>query len=1052
MDSGDAGHERSSGQKSHQTCNIPVECLSRFRHKANDDLELRIDGDVICPTLVLSVHSETSTTVRLRSVVARTASSSDVCVVCVGSVTTPEHFTDENVICLPISLEELQIAHRNAMDLLPFKISVGSGYLLIWVIILHSHFPFSTGCLQHERSYLLDFKAGLNLSSGRLSSWRGLNCCEWEGVACDYHTSHVVRLDLSNDPWGSDWYKQQLSGELRPSLFNLQHLQHLDLSGNSFSGLSIPPQLSQLERLTFLRLSDAGFLGQVPLELGNMSSLRHLDISNNYDYHKISDSMWQVQELKSGNIPDLSNLTHLSHLHIGENSFPVQLPSWFENVSSLVSLDLRDCDLQGSIPSNFMARSRLSILVLDYNYDLTGNLSFMLSHSSSLVMLYLSECNLTGVFPTSIANFSKLMTMDLASNNFEGSIPSSFCSLTSLRHLHLNHNQLSGQIPPSLCELPELSNLVLGHNQFSGTIPDCLSKLSSLEMLSLHSSGLRGNISLQLFENLTRLSQLDLSENQFFIDISTSWVPQFAHLEILELRSCSIEGNFPAFLSQQYQLSLLDLSDNNIVGNLPSWLWDLPYLDMLNLSNNNLEGSLPFKISLTFHTIDLHGNRLYGSLPALDFVSYGLDLSNNGFNGSIPTTIGIIYTLSLSGNNLTGEIPSSICNNSDYYYYRVLDLSKNKLTGMIPSNIGRCSEMKILKLAQNVLQGEIPKELGNLQSLRTLNLNGNRLQGIIPPSIANCTDLQIFDLGNNNFEGSIPVWIEKLTDLRILSLASNKFDGRIPPQLFRLQYLQILDLPDNQLSGNIPSDVSKLSALVNNSQSFYLQYSSYEYSGSSLDTDYGINFADEVTVWIKGRITPYSKIIGQDKFMDLSHNNLSGNIPLELGLLRGLISLNISKNNLSGVIPESLGALTDLESLDLSENNFSREIPIQLLNLTFLAVLNLSNNMLSGLIPQGKQFSTFGVSSFLGNPNLHGPPLENKTQSLGFGRQYDYKELNNTTTESADTNVMDRWWAVGVGLSYGLGFATVITVLCFHMKWRYICFFYMDNFIYDLFE
>ncbi|GLJ41770.1 hypothetical protein SUGI_0864510 [Cryptomeria japonica] len=823
------------------------------------------------------------------------------------------------------------------MDLLPFKISVGSGYLLIWVIILHSHFPFSTGCLQHERSYLLDFKAGLNLSSGRLSSWRGLNCCEWEGVACDYHTSHVVRLDLSNDPWGSDWYKQQLSGELRPSLFNLQHLQHLDLSGNSFSGLSIPPQLSQLERLTFLRLSDAGFLGQVPLELGNMSSLRHLDISNNYDYHKISDSMWQVQELKSGNIPDLSNLTHLSHLHIGENSFPVQLPSWFENVSSLVSLDLRDCDLQ-------------------------GNLSFMLSHSSSLVMLYLSECNLTGVFPTSIANFSKLMTMDLASNNFEGSIPSSFCSLTSLRHLHLNHNQLSGQIPPSLCELPELSNLVLGHNQFSGTIPDCLSKLSSLEMLSLHSSGLRGNISLQLFENLTRLSQLDLSENQFFIDISTSWVPQFAHLEILELRSCSIEGNFPAFLSQQYQLSLLDLSDNNIVGNLPSWLWDLPYLDMLNLSNNNLEGSLPFKISLTFHTIDLHGNRLYGSLPALDFVSYGLDLSNNGFNGSIPTTIGIIYTLSLSGNNLTGEIPSSICNNSDYYYYRVLDLSKNKLTGMIPSNIGRCSEMKILKLAQNVLQGEIPKELGNLQSLRTLNLNGNRLQGIIPPSIANCTDLQIFDLGNNNFEGSIPVWIEKLTDLRILSLASNKFDGRIPPQLFRLQYLQILDLPDNQLSGNIPSDVSKLSALVNNSQSFYLQYSSYEYSGSSLDTDYGINFADEVTVWIKGRITPYSKIIGQDKFMDLSHNNLSG------------------------------------------------------------------------------------------NPNLHGPPLENKTQSLGFGRQYDYKELNNTTTESADTNVMDRWWAVGVGLSYGLGFATVITVLCFHMKWRYICFFYMDNFIYDLFE
>ncbi|GLJ41811.1 hypothetical protein SUGI_0865660 [Cryptomeria japonica] len=836
---------------------------------------------------------------------------------------------------------------------LSFKMTAGCGFLLIWVIMLHSQFPFSTGCLQDERSYLLDFKAGLSLSSGRLSSWRGFNCCEWEGVACDYHTSHVIRLDLSSNPVDyylsdlSDYHKQQLTGEVRTSLCNLQHLQYLDLSWNDFNGTSIPPQLLKLHRLELLSLKNAGFGGEVPLELGNMSSLRHLDISGN-DYLKCCKFDVWVRNLRSlefldmswvnlsmasehwgdalsglpnltqihlfdcglsGNIPDLSNLTRLSHLHIAYNSFPVQLPSWFENVSSLVSVDLSSCGVNGFIPSNFMPRSRMSNLVLDSNYGLKGNLSFMLSHSSSLVVLSLSQCNLTGVFPTSIANFSKLMRMDLGYNNLEGSIPSSFGSLTSLRYLYLNYNQLSGQIPPSLCQLPTLSELYLGHNQLSGAIPDCLSKLSSLDTLSLHSSGLRGNISLQLFENLTRLSQLVLSENQFFIDISTSWVPQFAHLEILELRSCSIEGNFPAFLSQQYQLSWLDLSDNNIVGNLPSWLWDLPNLYLLNLSNNQLEGSLPRKISHSFLTVDLHGNRLYGSLPALDFAANGLDLSNNGFNGSIPTTIGKCDTLLLSGNNLTGEIPSSICNNSGYH--RVLDLSKNKLTGMIPSNIGRCSEMEILKLAQNVLQGKIPKELGNLQSLRTLNLNGNRLQGIIPPSIANCTDLQIFDLGNNNFEGSIPVWIEKLTDLRILSLASNKFDGRIPPQLFGLQYLQILDLPDNQLSGNIPSDVSKLCALVNNSQSFHLQYSSYYL---------------EVTNW------------------------------------------------------------------------------------------------------------------------------DTETQSLGFGRQHNYKELNNTTTESVDAVVMDRWWAMGVGLSYGVGFATVIAVLCFHMKWRYICFSFMDNFIYDLCE
>ncbi|GLJ41775.1 hypothetical protein SUGI_0864640 [Cryptomeria japonica] len=154
--------------------------------------------------------------------------------------------------------------------------SVGCGCLLIWIIMLQAHFSFSAACLKHERKYLLDFKAGLEITSGRLSSWRGLNCCEWESVACDYNTSHVIRLDLS-----SDWY-HRLSGELHPSLFNLRHLQHLDLARNYFKGIYIPPLLSKLQRLSFLSLSDAGFGGEVPLELGNMSSLRHLDLTSDW--------------------------------------------------------------------------------------------------------------------------------------------------------------------------------------------------------------------------------------------------------------------------------------------------------------------------------------------------------------------------------------------------------------------------------------------------------------------------------------------------------------------------------------------------------------------------------------------------------------------------------------------------------------------------------------------------------------------------------------------------------------------------------------------------
>ncbi|GLJ42298.1 hypothetical protein SUGI_0875600 [Cryptomeria japonica] len=619
--------------------------------------------------------------------------------------------------------------------------SLGSAFLLIWIII---QFPFSKSCLQDERNYLLDFKAGLNLSSARLSSWRGFNCCEWEGVACEYHTSHVIRLDVSTDQ-GLDTYdaftltEDSSSRELRPSLFNLQHLQHLDLSGINFQGISIPSQLSKLQKLTFLSLSNAGFGGEVPLEMGNMSSLRHLHMSCSNTLNSNKFDVW-VRNLRSleflvmtrvnltmasehwggalsglpnltkiylydcelsGNIPDLSNLTRLSHLHIGSNYFPFELSSWFANASSLVSLDLSNCYLYDSIPSNFLARSRMSYLVLDTNFELKGNLSFILGHSSSLVVLSLSECNLGGAFPQSIANFSKLKainlrynnlegsipssfsnflsleSIDLSHNNFEGSIPSSFGNFSSLKYLHISHNRLSGHIPPSLCQLPTLREFVLDHNQLSGTIPD---SISNLEVLSLSSNELTGKLSLQLLENLTRLREFHLSENQLLINISPSLVPQFAHLEGLGLGSCNIEGDLPAFLSQQYQLERLDLSDNNIVGNLPSWLWDLPYLQYLNLSNNQLEGCLPQKISNGFHVVDLHSNRLYGSLPALDFASEILDLSDNGFNGSIPAKIDIPVSVSLSGNNLTGQIPSSICFlRYSTGNYGALDLSKNKL-------------------------------------------------------------------------------------------------------------------------------------------------------------------------------------------------------------------------------------------------------------------------------------------------------------------------------------------------------------------------------------
>ena len=87
--------------------------------------------------------------------------------------------------------------------------------------------------------------------------------------------------------------------------------------------------------------------------------------------------------------------------------------------------------------------------------------------------------------------------------------------------------------------------------------------------------------------------------------------------------------------------------------------------------------------------------------------------------------------------------------------------------------------------------------------------------------------------------------------------------------------------------------------------------------------------------------------------MYLSSNQLSGEIPPELGNLASLTVLFLSDNRLSGTIPPELGNLTNLEGLSLWGNELSGSIPSELTNLTNLDYLILGyGNQFSGCIPE----------------------------------------------------------------------------------------------------
>uniref|UniRef100_A0A1J3JKW0 Receptor-like protein 12 n=1 Tax=Noccaea caerulescens TaxID=107243 RepID=A0A1J3JKW0_NOCCA len=90
-------------------------------------------------------------------------------------------------------------------------------------------------------------------------------------------------------------------------------------------------------------------------------------------------------------------------------------------------------------------------------------------------------------------------------------------------------------------------------------------------------------------------------------------------------------------------------------------------------------------------------------------------------------------------------------------------------------------------------------------------------------------------------------------------------------------------------------------------------------------------------------------------FLDLSSNHFTGKIPSSVGNLSHLTSLIFSANQFTGQIPSSIGKLSHLTSLSLTENQFFGRIPSSLGNLSRLAFLDLSSNSFDGEIP-----SSFG--------------------------------------------------------------------------------------------
>ncbi|GLT99643.1 hypothetical protein SLE2022_170670 [Rubroshorea leprosula] len=899
---------------------------------------------------------------------------------------------------------------------------------LIHLVFIHGN----RGCFEKEKAALLEFKAFVE-SDGYdadqlFPSW--VNdpehecCCKWERVGCDSTTGHVIKLSLSNtrqfDIPSYSLYDPKNSWHLNLSLFKpFEELRSLNLSFNVISRIrnkDLTSLSKHLSKLKYLHLNENWLKIDIVKILGKLPSLKWLDLSENLLEGSISQK-------------ELGNLSNVEGLILSRNSLSGNLP--VQGFTKLEILDLSSNQFSGAIPPSIVALHSLKALSLSSN-KFNGSLPNPgLCGLKSLQELDFSQNSFEGTLPPCLNNLTSLKLLDISNNFFSKNLSSYLIQglPLSLEFIDLRHNNFQGlfsfsyignysklevfmltgykdrlqvdaQYPKwinlslqfkalilsylSLSSIPQflfyqqkLRAIDLSHNKLKEEFPIwLLQNNSNLKFMNLKNNSFVGQLYLPSYA-IGNMVWLDLSNNHFTGKLLEDFGDKLLGLQYLNLSQNQFEGTLPSSLGKIRDLVTLDLAFNFFLGEVPNELLvGCSKLEHLRLSHNRFNGqffSSEFNLSSLFQ-LELNNNEFTGSLLNVNLETLNiLDVSNNYLRGPIPAWANkVSWLISMRNNSFEGQFPCQQPMSASLFF---MDLSHNFLFGPLPSCIDFTNIVDI-HLEGNKFTGLLQDFLPNSSScLSELNLRDNSLSGVIPDLIGTFLNLKILLLGKNHLKGSIPKTLCLLKNITIMDLSSNSLSGTIPSCFQNLTF-GVMEKHNETLEQD---QLQNMNEFIDEN---HIYRDLIKKNPDVIDIeDIGLNeiylVDKEIYLVDKNRGNSYKgSILNSMSALDMSCNNLIGEIPQELGKFAQIRALNLSHNQLMGPIPVTLSKLSNIESLDLCCNNLSGNIPLELTNLNFLEVFNVSYNNLSGEIPMKGQFSTFEESSYEGNQFLSKLPLE----------------------------------------------------------------------------
>ncbi|XP_066334098.1 receptor-like protein EIX2 [Miscanthus floridulus] len=425
----------------------------------------------------------------------------------------------------------------------------------------------------------------------------------------------------------------------------------------------------------------------------------------------------------------------------------------------------------------------------------------------------------------------------------------------------------------------------------------------------------------------------------------------------IDCDATALVGQISRSLLALEHLQHLDLSYNNLsgpTGRIPEFLGSLKKLKYLNLSGIGFHGSVPPQLgNLTqLQYLDLFSSSSVGA-------AYSTDLSWLAH-------LRLLRYLNLGSVNLStvADWPHVV---AMLPFLTVLRLPGCSLSGMLPERVAQLTSLVALDLSRNSFTGPLPEFIGNLTGLRILDFSSNKFTGPLPASVRYITGLRTLDVSYNNLTG-LPREVGTLSSLTGLYVSHNSLEGAITEEYFRsLKSLQHLDLSSNFLKIEISTKWKP--PFVRLRSANFADCKMGPLFPAWLQWLVGIEYLDISSAGINDRIPDwFPAAFSNARFLSMSKNQLSGELPANMDIMSSLDELDLSNNSLSGLIPKLPHNLT---YLDICINSLSGSLPADL-GLPNLQVLSVASNSITGSVPRSICKSQGLRTLVLANNHLEG--------------------------------------------------------------------------------